>query len=67
LTIVNENPPMKIHEKPKLKKFLISAKKLYLTYSKCALELETIIILLKEILSSYIVEDYLIVREYRIS
>jgi Geminivirus Rep catalytic domain len=34
-----------------------------LTYSKCALELETIITNLKEILSSYIVVDYILVRE----
>lgn len=64
MTSINESPPMKVHEKPKIKKFLMSAKKFYLTYSKCALELETLIILLKEILSSYMVEEWVVVREF---
>lgn len=54
----------KKHEKSKKHNFLISAKKLYLTYSKCELELETIIEILREKLSSYIVKEWIIVREY---
>jgi Geminivirus Rep catalytic domain len=44
--------------------FRLSAKNLYLTYSNCSLGLEEIVIQLKEILSSYIVQDYILVREY---
>lgn len=45
------------------KKFLLSAKNLYLTYSKCFLELSVILEILKLRLSSYIVLDYVLVRE----
>lgn len=45
-------------------KFLLSAKNLYLTYSNCALVLEKVLEQLKEILCFYIVEEYLLVREY---
>lgn len=61
---INDSPPMKVHEKPKLKKFLLSAKNLYLTYSKCPLELETITELLKEKLSTYILQEWITVREF---
>jgi hypothetical protein len=44
--------------------YLLSAKNLYLTYSNCALVLEEVLEQLKEILCSYIVEEYFIVREY---
>lgn len=64
MLIANDSPPIKVHEKPKLKKFLLSAKKLYLTYSKCPLELETVIQLLKRILSTYVVEEWVTVREF---
>jgi hypothetical protein len=64
MTISIVSPSMKVHEKPKSNKFLLSAKKLYLTYSKCPLELETIIQLLKEKLSSYILEEWVVVREF---
>lgn len=64
MTIAIDSPPMKVHEKPKFKKFLISAKKLYLTYSKCPLELEVIIQLLKRILCTYMVEEWVLVREF---
>lgn len=65
MIIANDSPPTKkIHEKPKVKNFLISAKNLYLTYSKCDLNLRTIVENLKEILSSYIVDEWVVVREY---
>lgn len=60
---------IKVHEKSKSKKhdFLLSAKNLYLTYSNCELELDEIIILLKNKLSSYVVKEHLLVREYHAS
>jgi Geminivirus Rep catalytic domain len=54
---------LKIHKQQK-KKFLLSARKLYLTYSKYKLECKTIVTNLKEILSSYVVQNYIVVREY---
>lgn len=56
----------KLHKKPAKKKdkFLLSAKNLYLTYSNCTLGLANILEQLKEILCSYIIEEYLLVREY---
>lgn len=44
--------------------FLLSAKNLYLTYSKCNLLLDKVLSQLKSILSSYILKEYLLVREY---
>jgi Geminivirus Rep catalytic domain len=52
------------HKKPIKKDFLLSAKNLYLTYSNCNLDLDETLKQLKIILSSYIVLDYLLVREY---
>lgn len=43
---------------------MLSARKLYLTYSKYKLECKTIVTNLKEILSSYVVQNYIVVREY---
>jgi hypothetical protein len=50
-------------EKPLQNRFLLSAKNLFLTYSSCYLDLTVIIELLKVRLSSYIVKDYVLVRE----
>ena len=55
-TIVDE-------EKQKPKKFRLNARKLYLTYPKCNLDLKLVLELLKEKLSNQIIKDYLIVKE----
>ena len=52
-TIVDE-------EKQKPKKFRLNARKLYLTYPKCNLDLKLVLELLKEKLSNQIIKDYLI-------
>lgn len=52
------------HKKSRKHDFLLSAKNLYLTYSNCDLELIKIIEILKEKLSSYVVQDWVVVREY---
>ena len=54
------------HTKSQKHDFLLSAKNLYLTYSKCNLLLSEILSQLKSILSSYIVKEYLLVREYHV-
>lgn len=68
MEIINKIPPKKVpkpfHEKPRKRDFLLSAKNLYLTYSNCVLSLDGSLEQLKKILSSYIVIDYLLVREY---
>lgn len=58
---------VKSHTKSQKHDFLLSAKNLYLTYSKCNLLLSEILSQLKSILSSYIVKEYLLVREYHAS
>jgi len=63
INIVKEEKPKKNHTKSKKYDFLLSAKNLYLTYSNCNLELAKIIEILREKLSSYIVENWIIVKE----
>lgn len=55
---------VKSHIKSKRHEFLLSAKNLYLTYSKCSLQLIEILTLLKSKLSYYIVKESLLVRQY---
>jgi len=45
-------------------KFRLSAKSLFLTYSKCDLNLEITLDIIKTKLSNYIVNEYILVREY---
>lgn len=54
----------KVHTKSKKYDFLLSAKNLYLTYSNCDLELSKIVELLKEKLSTYIIQEWIVVPEY---
>jgi len=44
-------------------KFRLSAVNLYLTYPKCSIELSNFLFLLKEKLASFIVKDYMLVKE----
>ena len=48
----------------KLNKFRLSAVNLYLTYPKCNLGLDKVLDQLKEHLSTQIIKDYVIVREF---
>jgi len=64
LDIISEKDII-IDNKPKNKKeFRICSKSLYLTYPKCDLDNQVILKYFKEILSSRIIKDYLIVREF---
>ena len=54
----------KQHVKSRKHDFLLSAKNLYLTYSNCNLKLSQILEILKKKLSSYILQDWVLVREY---
>lgn len=62
-----EKVKFKSHTKSQKHDFLLSAKNLYLTYSNCNLFLDEILRQLKSVLSSYIVKEYLLVREYHAS
>jgi hypothetical protein len=54
-----------IETKPKVKKeFRICSKSLYLTYPNCDLDNQVVLKYFKEILSSRIIKDYLIIREF---
>jgi Geminivirus Rep catalytic domain len=60
-----DNEQQKVHVSPN-KKYRLLARNLYLTYSNCDLELEEAIKQLKGILASYIIKEYLLVREYHV-
>jgi hypothetical protein len=53
----------KVHTKSKKHDFLLSAKNLYLTYSNCSLSLQKTVEQLKKKLSSYIVQEWVVVQE----